>query len=42
LFALAPLNPAAQNDWYYCVIGAFTGFIKRRQTQASEGKRSQA
>jgi hypothetical protein len=37
-FALAPLNPAAQNDWHYCVIGAFTGFIKRRQVKANAAK----
>jgi hypothetical protein len=40
-FTLAPLNPKAQIGWHYCVIGAFTSFSKRVQTQANGVKRKQ-
>jgi hypothetical protein len=40
-FTLAPLNPVAHNNWYHCVVGAFTGISKRSQATPSEGKRRQ-
>ncbi|MDD4683342.1 MAG: hypothetical protein PHQ55_09270, partial [Eubacteriales bacterium] len=32
-FTLAPLNKTAGNNWYQCVLGAFTGISKRSQVQ---------